>query len=271
MTHRLDGIRFKRERAWGQLNGLKAEMRAFIDSDPYQPRLKHYPESEQLAIWVEAVREPDPVWNIKIGEIVYNLRCCLDYLTCELFLIKNCKEVPRRLQFPIFMQKSRFINEGIWNHLPGIDKTHVEMIRSEQPFSIADGGTGEGRKSPLWHLYKLSNTDKHRTLQLTGYMVREYHFAFPEVTIPFTKFTLECLKSGPIQKDATLWRGKLIGATEWPFSEDDVQGALAIDIVFDRNVPVVGGWLTHQTLADIANRTDRILKLFFEGVWGAEL
>ena len=51
MVDPLDEIRLKRERAWSQLDGLKIEITAFVDSDPYIPRVKLYRQSEQLAIW----------------------------------------------------------------------------------------------------------------------------------------------------------------------------------------------------------------------------
>lgn len=271
MTDSLDGIRLKRERAWSQLHALKPEITAFLDSDPYVPRVKLYGQSEQLVIWVDIKSEVDPMWSIKIGEMVHNLRCCFDYLVRELYILKNRQVPPPRIQFPIFMSESRFVREGVRKFLPGFDQTDIDMIRSEQPFSKKDGGTGEGSKSPLWHLHELSNADKHRTLQLTGTLIQEYRLSFPEASREFSYYDLERMKPGPIKKNTTLWRGRLIGVKEWPFSDGEINGALSVNVAFDQGVPEVGGWNVCSTLADIANRTDRILNRFFKSVWDTEL
>ena len=271
MTDRLDGIRLKRERAWSHLHTLKTEITAFLDGDPYMPVRDFNAEAEQLIIRIRVRRETNPMWSVTIGEIIHNFRCCLDYLACELFYLKNLKIHKAKVQFPIFMDENGFLRHGIKRFLPGIDGTHINMIRSEQPFSKTDGGTGESGKSPLWHLYELSNADKHRTLQLTGTLIQDYRFTFPEATHSFTPHMIECMERGPIQEDAILWRGRLIGTEEWPFAEGDIKGEIAADVAFDDGVPAVGGRVVYSTLADIANRTDRILNRFFKSVWNTQL
>ena len=267
----LDGIRLKRKRSWSQLHSLKPEIIAFIESDPYKPRIKLYREAEQLAIWVDVQREADPMWSVRIGEIIHNFRCCLDYLVYNLHIWENPKVQPPRVQFPIFMSPDRFKREGIGKFVPGIRKSFDGMFRAVQPFSTDDGGTGEGQKSPLWQLYELSNADKHRALQFTGALIREYRFKFAPAVRDFSYRELERMKPGPIQHNTTLWRGKLACGGEWPFSQNQIHGTLSIDIAFDKGVEAVEGCLVYDTLADIANRTDCILRKFFEAVWNTEL
>ena len=271
MKPSLDGIRLKRDRAWRQLHVLKPEIIDFIESDPYVPRVEFHGQSEQLILRVDVKRGIDPMWSVRIGEIIHNLRCCFDYLAHELYVWKNRKFPESRIQFPIFMDESNFVSHGIKRFLPGIDGTHVDMIRSEQPFSTADGGTGEGRNSPLWHLYELSNADKHRTLQLTGTTIENFEFTFPRVTQKIQYRLIEVKEPGPVEKDTILWRGHMIGVTEWPFSKKEFHSTLLIDVAFDQRVTAVGGLPVHSILNNIANRTDRILRRFFNDVWGTQL
>ena len=101
---RLDGIRLKRRRAWDQVDTLKREFTAYIDSDPYVPLIKFDRQPQQLIMRVDIRRKADPMWSVAIGEIIHNLRCCLDHLTHELF-IRNNREPPKigsKVQFPIF-------------------------------------------------------------------------------------------------------------------------------------------------------------------------
>ena len=269
----LDGIRIKRSRAWSQINTLKRKFAAFIESDPYVPLVQFDRQPQQLIMRAEIRREADPMWGVEIGEIIHNLRCCLDYLAHELFIRSNGKPPPAgsKIQFPIFKSVEGFEGSGV-RILNGISNTAIAMIRADQPFTPDHGGTGEGIQSPLWHLRELSNTDKHRTIQLTGAMVQEFEFSFPKVFRTFRQKVLKRAEVGPIQNNAILCHVRLYGAEEWPFSEGDINCTLAIDVVFQQGSPEpLSAQPVYSTLVGIANRTDRVLRQFFEDTWNAEL
>ena len=255
------GIRLKRQRAWDEINSLKADIRAFVESDPYEPRIKFDGKTHWLTVSVHTKKGPDSMWGVRIGEIVHNLRSALDHVVWQLFIKANKRtpRLPSKLQFPIVETKAGFDARAVPIQLNGIAQNAIALIRSEQPFPVSEGGTGEGPKSPLWHLAELSNADKHRTLHVTGTTLTSY-----SVNLTLTRDVSGVQRHqkcgpGPIQEDTVLERAYFPGVTEWPFKERQVEGQLGVDVAFDLATPALGGWIVISTLIDIANRTDRIL------------
>ncbi len=270
---RLDGIRVKVKRAWNQINGIKAEITTFIMGDVYEPKIEFNTDTHWLTISVHVKKNPPLMWGVQIGEIIHNLRSALDHIVWELFILDNLRHPPvgTKLQFPIFETQAGFDGRGRSQFLRGIGGNAVRLIRSQQPFPESEGGTGEGRKSPLWHLKELSNTDKHRTLHLTGTLIEKFDFTFPPVKRPISIQEKTISNPGPIYEDTILARVHIPGCGVWPFSEDHVNGELRTDIAFDHGTPSVGGWLVFGTLIDIANRTEGIIRRITEEIFGLEL
>jgi len=269
-----DGIRLKRSRAWDQINSLKADITSFLwsDLDAYVPRVDFNGQTQILTISVHINKVPDAMWGIRVGEIVHNLRSALDHVIWELF-IKNNRQTPRirdKHQFPIFDNQAGF-NSAIPQFLKGLDNKAIDLIRSEQPFPVSEGGTGEDIKSPLWHLKELSNCDKHRTIHLVGILLHEYNFTFPPLIREVTMHKEVIQNAGPIQQDAILARAYFPGVSEWPFKEREVKGHLRTNIAFDQWTPAVGGWLVAETLIESANRTDRILRHIAREIFNFDL
>jgi hypothetical protein len=257
---KLEGIRLKTKRARNQIKGLKAEIDAFIDRKPYIPRVKFDPKAHLLIASAHVNKPPDPMWGVQIGEIIHNLRSALDHLVWELAFPKSM-EVTKN-QFPIFMNESGFrkrASDG--EFLKGVSTKAIRIIKSEQPFPKVDGGTGEGTKSPLWHLHELSNADKHRILHVTGTLIDSFNFTFPPLKHDVTGVKrLNRCEPGPIQQDTVLGVAYFPGVTKWPFTESKVQCELRMGIAFDNGTPSVGGWFVFQTLVDVADRTERIIE-----------
>lgn len=270
-----DGIRLKRSRAWDQIYSLKANIASFLQNDPapYEPRVDFNGQTNILTVSVHINKTPDVIWGVCIGEIVHNLRSALDHVVWELF-VKNNRQPPppgSKNQFPIFITQAGFKKRGEALFLKGIDDIAIDLIRSEQPFPVSEGGTGEDIKSPLWHLKELSDCDKHRTLHLVGTLLEEYNFTFPPLVRDVTVQKDVVQNSGPIQQNAILNRARFPGVSEWPFKERQVKGHLRTNIAFDQWTPAVGGWLVAETLIEIANRTDRILIRIAKDIFGFEL
>ena len=172
MKPQLDGLRLKLKRAWDQLNAIEIDLRAFVKSNFYEPRIEFDAQSQVLTIKVHIKKPPDPMWGVKIGEIIHNLRSALDYSIWELYILNNLRApVAKQNQFPVFETEAGFNKRGMGKFLDGIAPRAVALIKSEQPFPECDGGTGEGIKSPLWHLKELSDADKHRTINLTATLI----------------------------------------------------------------------------------------------------
>jgi hypothetical protein len=276
MTDAFDGIRLKRKRGWEHLNALEAEMDAFLTRDdprPYGVQIDFNRQTSILTISVKVETAPDPMWGVRIGEILHNFRSALDHLAFELYVISNRKRRPSKtdkIKFPIYWDAKGFDKRGRDQYLKNIRSNAVQLIRAEQPFPIQDGGTGEEAHSPLWHLKELNDWDKHRTLHVTGTLLESFRFTFPPVTYTGT-VERDIRQAGPIHQDTILARAHFPGRHEWPFADTEVKCQLLPRIAFDEGTPTVGGWLVDGTLIHIANRTDRILQRIAREVFDIEL
>ena len=109
------------------------------------------------------------MWSAMIGEIIHNFRSALNHLVFQLVILQTgTASDSSRLQFPIFEIKPDFVRgcfdkSGNPTTLDGLGVDAIALIKSLQPFA-----TGEGKMSPLWHLHKLSNWDKHRSIYTAG-------------------------------------------------------------------------------------------------------
>jgi hypothetical protein len=263
-SEQLAGIRLKLARAWQQIDALKPDIKAFIATDPYLPRVNFNPQTHELRVSVEVQCAPDPMWGVRIGEIVHNFRSALDHLVWELVILST-RHAPARgskNQFPIFETAAGFDGRGVSQFLRNVRTDAVDLIRSEQPFA-----TGEGERSPLWHLKELSDIDKHRTLHVTGAMVETFNFMFPPLKHDAVVHREPPRGPGPIQQDSILGRAYFPGVSSWPFADDKVQCELRVDVAFDHGIPAPGTWLVFATLADAGNRTERVLRRVAEEIF----
>jgi hypothetical protein len=252
---------------------LETRDRRLLESDPYLPGVKFEPKTHELIATVRVQRTANPMWGVRIGEIVHNLRSALDHVVWELVILSTRLPPPKgsKSQFPIFETAAGFGDRGVKQFLRNVRQDAVALIKSEQPFSMAEGGTGEGEKSPLWHLKVLSDIDKHRTLHVTGAMVEAFNFTFPPLKRDAVIKRQERRGPGPIDQDAVLGRAYLPGVTEWPFAKREVQVQLKTNVTFDHNTPAAGTWLAFETLVDVGNRVERILRRVAEEVFKIEL
>jgi hypothetical protein len=115
-----------------------------------------------------------PEWGVQIGEIAHNLRSALDGLVYQLAYLRTTPKAPERTQFPIFRSrhdrktvKGRQINgfhPGSDRHIRLLAPIHQTRLERLQPYRRGRGGG----KNPLWLLNELSNSDKHRLIEVAG-------------------------------------------------------------------------------------------------------
>lgn len=271
----LRGLRLKRTRAWDEIHALQRDLTTFLeDPHPYVPRVHFNKETHTLTVSVHVQKTADPMWGVRIGEIVHNLRSALDHAVWELYVLTNKQPPPTRSknQFPIFELQDGFDKRGRTEFLRGIRADAVDLIRTEQPFPKEEGGTGERDRSPLWHLKVLSDIDKHRTLHVTGAMVESFNFVFPPLKRAAAIRQQYRRSPGPIQQDVALARAIFEpSVNEWPFTKNEVKCTLRTDVAFDEGTPAAGTWMVLPTLTDIANRTDRILRRLATDIFKTDL
>lgn len=161
----LDGAKLKLDRAREHLNSLGTEISLFLSREPYAAYVDMDEESREIRFGIEVRERPDARLSVVIGEILHNLRSCLDHAAWE--LVSHEGGTPHsRTSFPIYLRPPGFDTELISTRrrvgaLVGFNAGSVALLKSLQPFS-----TGEDTLSPLWQLHELNNFDKHCQLIL---------------------------------------------------------------------------------------------------------
>lgn len=171
----LYNVRKKIERAERQVEELDAEIKNFLDTEPWTFRRDVEPDYWQVYRAV-VHRHPPGDLGIIVGDIAHNLRSSLDHLVWQLVL-QNRRLPSGRNQFPI-LTTSRAWDEIIerkpappgerklqsrkW--LKGVGRKNQSLVKSVQPF----WKLGAAKYEPLTQLQWLNNFDKHRTIH-AGY------------------------------------------------------------------------------------------------------
>src|SRR2546422_3438816 len=184
MNHPLDGARLKVIRAQEHLDSLKAEVRMYLNEQPYevrsQPETRMHSRSQTNFYAFYAQQNPvhflpplvpgvPPVrLSTIIGDCVTNARAALDYIVWELaqryfnppFDIADLND-RRIVAFPLFKTAT---DKGFQDRLDRLANRQfpadaITEIKATQPYNAG--------YEPLWWLHELVNRDKHRMPLLT--------------------------------------------------------------------------------------------------------
>ena len=178
--HPLDGARLKVARAEEHIRELEAEVRAYLETHPYE-----FVQSAAIGDQVVPVHvrsAPPARLSAIVGDCLSNLRASLDLTFWTLALETGPKDPDReRIFFPIFANEPKFKAA-----LPGfgryVSPEAADVIELVQPFRT--------RNAALAVLRTLSNRDRHGFLALTvrgraGGDTRQIAFvAFEDAALP---------------------------------------------------------------------------------------
>ena len=197
-------VRAKLTRAGEHLDALEAAIGEFLDSEPFRGRPGVDTETEESVIRIQIVREPPVVeWGVAIGDVLHNLRSCLDHLAWHLG--GNPPPNEDTSEFPIFLDRAKYRRRGI-ERVVGAPPESQAIIEDLQPFQRGD----EAHLDPLWSLYDLSRFDKHRLLHLSvaGLSGADYFVSAPAGS----RSEFDTVRFGPFED------GKVIA--RWPLNPD---------------------------------------------------
>ena len=171
--HPLDGAHERVTRSSEHLSDLQSMVGEFLRSPIIATATVFNSQSQQPIVDILAhpfAKEkfgPIPLRiSILVGEVIYNLRCSLDYLVYELACLDS-KQIVEGTQFPIEDSGEAFVSriglisdrrrKGVY--LRGVSDTHVALISALQPCYGCH-----------WTLVlrELSNPDKHRHLTIVN-------------------------------------------------------------------------------------------------------
>lgn len=163
----------KLSRAHGHLNDLQENISQWLDGNHHMIRRHRYPDRPNcLSLRVTVQDIPADPFALLVGDILHNLRGCLDHLVYTLAL-KHTNPLPDDIakgsEFPIFGDKNArgnlgaglqmFRSNGL-NKIRGIHPDAQAIIKNLQPYHRGKDFASD----PLWVLHELSNIDKHRLL-----------------------------------------------------------------------------------------------------------
>lgn len=177
-------IQVKLDRAMGHLDNLRESIDAWREEDHYG--LSRHSEREGRNRWVmrwNAVQtEPfPPEWTVIAGEVIYQCHSILDHLAWELAHTKSLPQEPDRVTFPIFASRKNFWKRdraGCWRESSGgwclkrIPGPARPIILELQPYKRGN----DAPTHPLWHLFTLSNQDKHKSLHVASSALKQQRY-----------------------------------------------------------------------------------------------
>jgi hypothetical protein len=115
----------------------------------------------------EWVLESQPDYTaaaLLLGDVVHNLRAAMDHVMWAITPREVQQQSPTDVSFPLYTQKDIFERWGE-RRRTWYGPTVFEVLRSYQPFQAS----GTGKLHPLHILQFLSNTDKHRLLNIVAH------------------------------------------------------------------------------------------------------
>jgi len=161
--------------AWAKAHAetLKAYMRVWGNDPNRDTRIGlgayYSPKHHRFNIYVAEIPALPIEWSVVIGDIAHNYRSCLDHTAWA--LVERGKTPPgtlselaqNKIGFPIYVSRDKF-NRGLKKMLPGVGRADIALVRRNQPYH---GGKGRSERHMFEVLRRLSNDDKHRTIQPT--------------------------------------------------------------------------------------------------------
>lgn len=151
---------------------IRDELRDLLETQLNTPRKvvrrDNAREATSREIWAEWVLESDePDYTqaaLLIGDFIHNLRAAMDHAIWAITPAEVQLSQPLDVSFPLISQEQKFAN-WLAPRKQRYGPTVIEILRENQPFNAI----GTGRLHPLHILQFLSNTDKHRLLNIVAH------------------------------------------------------------------------------------------------------
>jgi hypothetical protein len=155
-SEKLFSVRVKIERTNQDIANLEAEIRAFLNTNPYKVRRDDDPKTGHIVYKVVSVQNvPVPILLLA-GEAIQNLRSALDHLAYQLWLTgTGSSDGGDHVFFPIGGTNPAEYKSQRVGKVQGMRQDAIDAIDATEPYK---GGSGH----QLWVPNKLNNIGKHR-------------------------------------------------------------------------------------------------------------
>lgn len=168
LSHPLDAIYAKIERANEQLQRFNGEINAYLTSDPPPYSIVGNLDSQGTHYRFHATGKTQPPIRFPIlaGEIIQQLRSSLDYLVVALAGL-NGQHPLNNHQFPVCRTPEKFEKAASGGIMKGVGRAALDKIIAAQPYNNAAPDT-----YTLAAIHDLNIRDKHRLLVVISVAVQ---------------------------------------------------------------------------------------------------
>lgn len=190
----LSGPWAKLERAKAHVETLRAKIGLAGHPDPkvIPLRRKFEPEYAAVVYRIDRVIRVGDDWGLIVGDAVHNMRSALDHLAWALAVrhfngvAPTNRKIVGDIQFPVFADEKQWPTHRFLKHMDPADVAKLERF---QPFKLSSVARFLLRMQrpgviphPLEGLAAMSNSDKHRVIQVLYILALSGH-------LTVTKFT----------------------------------------------------------------------------------
>lgn len=156
-TPTLRGCFGKLARAETLIRELRRRNLSFFKKGDFKSEIVRNPETGSQQLVATAIQAPPVSHSLIVGDILYNLRSCLDHLVHQL-IVANTGAQPtyRTYEFPVFVTEAKF-NKNVDRLLRDVSPDGVERVKQVQPFTFE-----RPKDTSLYILNEMGLVDKHR-------------------------------------------------------------------------------------------------------------
>ena len=223
----------KLARADEHLDTLYAEIEAWSASHPYRIIRESKPDSDLLVVYAEPLSQPPLKLSLILGDVLQNLRACLDYIALDLnergLGAPLAEGAEHASHFPICRSEKLFA-EACRSIIPHVAPGPRTVIKRVQPYHRGEDWTSDY----LAIVQRLSDFDKHRRLPLVA---QHAHLSPTDGMSPARWQATEFEVTFPRVFEAKTELFRAHGLTDVTGSEVDVDFRLTVDVAFADGAP----------------------------------
>ena len=158
---KLLGALAKLERATEHLDALHDGIEGFVATEPYRVEVEFDAQRRDHAVYVRVIHDPPFRLSAIVGDILQNLRSCLDHVAWAVALRTNdeaaLEKVARDIAFPVTRDPGSFLSHPVLRH---VGQDAQALFKRLQPH---DGGNRPEARV-LLVLHDLAKVHRHRVL-----------------------------------------------------------------------------------------------------------
>ncbi len=161
---RLPGLD-KIERAFEIRDELRDLLEELLTAEKKYSRRSNMSEASEPIVWAEWTLDEVPDYtrsSLLMGDVIHNLRAAMDHAVWAITPSRIQANNPREVEFPLRPSEASF-EKWIGKRKKWYGPTVTKVFESQQPYHA-----GADKLHPLHVLQHLSNTDKHRLLNVVA-------------------------------------------------------------------------------------------------------